>query len=461
MTQKQRPKKHGPSAASILCILGCIGLFLGFRMFLSGDFDKQGSYDGYAGPVLPLTAVSGGEGITASRHVDFDFSTYGETHKPNVVNPAYVQITDTYQLTNSTGEDQTVQLAYPALLQFIMEREFFPTVTVAGQAVQTEQYLTVDPDESFFRAANFEDYQKLMAEQDYLATALEEPVVAEIPVKAYHFTDISYTGDGDEADIYLTLEFSIPKGTNVWVRHYDVLTEGLEKNTHSVWFKTDLDEQDRAWLFVANGDIENLTIGGNRGNNRRDDTGISDVTCEYEIVETTFGELMWKFAQEYDFYAEHTSYANPGHMTPELLYRHTMKRIGGNMGKGYDPLYGAPVTVAEEKFYATHTQCGIQYTVFPVEIPAGEMVEVQISYFKESSHDFVNQSVYPEAYEIATQLGSNLTFTSLSAGIQNTQWINVESQNIGFDLPNGLTQVTLDPQGAHYYLEVLHKTASA
>ncbi len=456
MTQKKRPQKHGPSASTILIFLFLFVFFYGSSKLLKGEIRIGGGYDGYSGPIMPLTTVSGGEDLTAERAVDFDFSTYGEEHDPTIYDPAEVLVTDTYRLTNTTSEDKTVELAYPYVIQPIMERGFLPTITVEGQEVQPEIYFTMDTGRDFIRAEKFDDYKKLMAEKDYFASAMEEPVIEDIPVKAYHFTDITYNGDRKGNIPFLTVTFTIPEGVNVWTRHFDVLKDGEGEDSYSLWFRDDLDEKDQAWVFMADGDIENLTFGGNLGHNVTQNSALTDVTCEYEIVETTFADLMWKFAQEYDHWAEDEDSTNHGLITPEILYRDTMKILGGNMGKGYDPLFGQAVKNVEDKFYFTFMEPRLQYMVFPVTIPAGETLTVEAKYWKEASYFFSGTS--KEGYEIATQLDSNLTFTDLSATIRNTQWVEIQDQDLGFSPETGVTRVPMNLPSEQYYLMVCHKS---
>ncbi len=459
MTQKKRPQRHGLDAFTILIMMAGIFLYFGMRVFMTSDgphtFGSSGGYDAYAGPILPLTTVSGGEGITTQRHVDFDCSTYDETYVRSTIDSSEVIVTDTYQLTNSTAEEKRLTLAYPYELRTGRERGFFPTITVEGQEVQPELYFSLDSDKNIQRAKSFANYKERMAEKDFLASALEEPVVADIPVKAYHFTDITYNGDRKGTIPFLTMTFTIPEGAKVWTRHYDASAYGEEKDSYSLWFGDTLDEQDAAWVFVADGDIENITFGGNLGFNETEDSVLSDVTYEYEILETTFADLMWKFAQEYDFWADNDYYPDPGLITPEILYRDTMKRIGGDMGEGYDPMFGDPIHCVTDKFYNTFVGTRLQYMIFPVTIPAGETVTVEAKYWKEASYNFMSENG-SDGYEIATQLGSSLTFTNLTASIQNTQWIEIEKQDLGFAPQNGIMKTNLDLEKEQYQLVIYY-----
>lgn len=97
----------------------------------------------------------------------------------------------------------------------------------------------------------------------------------------------------------------------------------------------------------------------------------------------------------------------------------------------------------------------VWYTAAEVTIPAGGSVTVTARTTRPASRDHGYQG--PEAvygYDLATDLGSNLTFTDISAVLVNGEGIRITGQNFGFDLENGITEVTLDPVQPRYYLEV-------
>ena len=57
-----------------------------------------------------------------------------------------------------------------------------------------------------------------------------------------------------------------------------------------------------------------------------------------------------------------------------------------------------------------------------------------------------------------TQIGPGLAFDSLTAGIGGgVNRIEIVRQNLGFDIGNSISNVALDPNVPHYYLEVRSK----
>ena len=58
---------------------------------------------------------------------------------------------------------------------------------------------------------------------------------------------------------------------------------------------------------------------------------------------------------------------------------------------------------------------------------------------------------------MATRLGSVITFDSQKASVSGFDSIRIIAQNFGFDLNNHITEVELDLNEPHYYMEVMKK----
>ena len=103
----------------------------------------------------------------------------------------------------------------------------------------------------------------------------------------------------------------------------------------------------------------------------------------------------------------------------------------------------------------------VLYLTFPFSIPAGESVTISAEFRKEPSFDYGcsgSENVGLQGYDFVTQLGSNLEFTQQTASLVNTETIEIINQNFGFDLENGVSEVSLDPDTEHYYLEIREKS---
>jgi hypothetical protein len=103
----------------------------------------------------------------------------------------------------------------------------------------------------------------------------------------------------------------------------------------------------------------------------------------------------------------------------------------------------------------------IFYLKAEIIIPAGESVTLNAQFPKDASFDYFcanteNRGIY--GYDLMTALGSNLNCTEQTATLLDRGQVEIVRQNFGFDLENGVTTVTLDPEEAHYYLEVKRLT---
>ena len=445
--KNQEPKKRITSTGIILIVI-LIGIWLALRMFINPGGSGTGEYNSYRGPVLPMTSLNGAEGVDVTRNVDFDFSPYEGSVNYSTLAKGAAGITDTYVLTNTTGETKTLELVYGFQGQFIDHPEEFPTITVDGAAIQPELYPSVDTEELVWNANNFERYSQVLEENDFLSIALQNSEELDIPVTAYHFTDLAYEGNEVAGFPMLTLRYSLDETTTVWTMIVDEFgTE--EDGRQRMMFRVDRGE---AWLFTIGGTLINPEFGGNKDYNISETSAIDGVTYKLETYETTLSDAIQQFAQSYDFWSVEgqDTYPNAGGLTPKLLVDGAVKR---SHAMGYLEA-SERIRMIEGLFYEVVTEPRIMYLVFPVELEAGQSITVEASYIQEPSLDISGPKHYREGYELATKLGSDLHFTDLTSSLSNTDPIELGEQNFGFDLERDITEVILDLQVERYYLEI-------
>ena len=78
-------------------------------------------------------------------------------------------------------------------------------------------------------------------------------------------------------------------------------------------------------------------------------------------------------------------------------------------------------------------------------------------YWKAPSFDFAcsgSDRRNLQGYDLMTTLDSTLTFTAQTASVTHAENVQITGQNFGFDPENGVTEVTLDLNQPHYYLEI-------
>ena len=433
---------------SILVFALVAAIWAVLQMLLNPFGSGSGDFQSYRGPVLPMTSLNGTEGVDVDRNVDFDFAPYRDSNDYSTLGKGAAGITDTYILTNTTGETKTLELVYGFQGQFIDHPEEFPAITVDGRTIQPDLYPSADTEELVWNAQNFDRYSQVLEENDFLSTALQPSEELDIPVTAYHFTDLAYEGDEVAGFPMLTLRFSLDENTTVWTMIVDEFS--TEQNgKQRMMFRIDRAE---AWVFTVGGTLIDPEFGGNKDYNVTDTSAIDNISYKLETYETTLNDAIQYFAQSYDFWAieGQNTYPNAGGLTPELLVDGTIKRIH-SMGQQNS---SEKIMLIESLFHKVVTEPRMMYLVFPVVLESGQSVTVEATYIQEPSLDISGPKHYREGYELATKLGSDLHFANLSSSLSNTALIELGKQNFGFDLEKGITEVILDLQVDRYYLEV-------
>lgn len=415
------------SPVSIIALVLGIGMFVGLYMLMNPG--KPGEYVHYRNPLLPLTSLSGGEAVEVQRDITLDFWPYG---REEYRHEDWIHVTDTYRLTNTSGSDAELELVWSTLGTLDQS----PVITVDGAMTEATLCPAADREEQAWNASSFRKFAQVLTENDFLAEALAEAPEWDVPVKVYHFYDLAYTGEELYGEPYLTVDVTLGKSTNLWARTFDWI-QGEEKLMFAV-------DRGEAWLYVLGDDLEDLQTGGNRGINVGANTAIQGVTYELETYESTFMECLWEAAQAYVPYeAEELILA-----TPEMLYAGAMKQIVGSSDQ--EP---GGIRSMDTRFYQVYHDGRMLYWVFPVEIPAGETVEVSVQFRHKPSE---NSNGLLHGYDIATSLCSNLNFTGLRVSVVNEGLMVLDTeQNMGLDPSEGITTVELDPKQERYYIGIM------
>lgn len=428
----------------------------------------------YAGPVFPLTLTEEAEGLTAERKTTWDFVP--GTYQDGSLRQWGAAVTDSYTLVNITENDQAVTALYPFTGSFTELASQQPTVTVNGE--EAEGALYAGAYASGFRDAGVDDgstwnlqypdswmdYKALLDDGSYLNEALGDAPVLDIPVTVYEFTDFTAPANYDAAT--QAIEFTIDQQKTT------VLTYGFNGAS---W------DEDTGWrqysYFVPNGvrrdkdpkllvvlgeDIKDHTLGGYE--NGGCEKEIDGVSCTVTRREMTLDQVLDQLCRNYlETYADWQYGMDTDELAavPFPLFR----RAVGELMAEYGPI---SETVKDrydggrldDIISETMSMDRVLYLAVPVTIPAGGQIDIAFELWKEPSFDYGcsgSEHVGLQGYDFVTQLGSNLAFTEQRAALANTDSIQIERQNFGFDLEHGVTRVTLNPETEHYYLEIRPK----
>ena len=505
-------------------IAACLVLTIGVSLFFGGMGGNAGAggsghedgstFMSYAGPVFPLTLREENAAISAERTVTMDFEPWvpvwisneeeaasrtnlTEEEKQDVIdtyNEWYpeggryqssgkILVSDTYTLTNSSSEDQTISFLYPFASSLNGLSENRPTITINEEAINTE--LHAGSYAGTFQGAwenwaethenpgslnlqyieSWEGYETLLSDGSYLERALGDyPDLSHIPVIVYKFTDAWGPAEDDDAGIpnpsmRIMFELDYEK-TNVLSYGFHSGSNDRENGIMGRGFS--IREEGERWygnpyyLIVIGDDVQNMTSQGYV-------TGGWDTKNEVEsgvTITRTESDLESALREAASFYY--------GELTDVQNYVEADPEYGFEMYYGLLKEHLVAYGVLSEKEIDRYASGWIEELdivgvdrVFWLEaeitIPAGESVTLTAAFEKEPSFDFscadtANKGI--SGYDMVTALGSNLIFTQQTACLEDRGQIEIVRQNFGFDLENGIKEVKLDLTVPHYYLEV-------
>ena len=511
--------KYGSFAAALVIGLGAV---LMSRMgsgttqapeSAAGGSGSDGATEfmSYAGPVFPLTLLEENEAVTAQRTLTLDFApwvpvwisneaqleearSYGATEEELAKHAADLArwypeggyydkgtdllVNDSYLLTNSTDEDQIVEILYPFVSDLANLKIKQPTLTVEGE-VQLAEVLPGGYAGGFRGAGGendgrlnldqptgWEDYKALLADGTYQKSVFSNGTdLSGTQVVIYKFTDAwgpEESEDIPNPSVRISFDLDYEKTT--------VLSYGFQSGSYdpdSGWMGRGFsipkdfrwDRHHAKYLVVVGEDVESLetsfyaTGGWDREKEVQGGVTMDRYETDLDSALREITALMF----ETDLHWGHHALCEADFEMYHALMRDWLITYGvlsDDVVERYE--YGR----LDEGDFAVVDR--VFYLRAEVTIPAGASVNLAAKLTKQASFDYhcagtENRGV--SGYDAVTALGSNLTFTSQSAKLEDREQIAIVRENFGFDLENGITEVELDLATEHYYLEVKRSEA--
>jgi len=430
------------------------------------------TYMAYVGPVLPLTVLNDDTELTATRAIDYDFSPY------DVGWGGQSRVTDSYVLTNSAGEDQTLTLAYPFSEHLNANAQHLPQITVDGKTIDityypgpyTGDYMGVwgggKEDEGSVNLdglSSFQEFQALLTDGNYQAMAFDEFPTLDQPVVVYEISDpIILTEESKRGENpSLAMEFTM-NYDKTSVLTYN--TNGARWNRKTGYASHSFSIPKEHWpdfgmsryILIMGEDIDGYTLQGYQDGGCDKGEEI-DITATVTRYETTIGAFLWERITERSTYVgdEGDQSIADAAISDELFYGLCAELLtsdgilspDGGVERYESGRLGDILS-------AVRTNPRIIYLTFEVTVPAGGSVVVDCSMLRDAHVNYVGDTIDRDGYDMATTLGSTLDFTEQTASVSNTSAIEIVAQNFGFDLDAGITQVVLDIAQPHYWMEV-------
>ena len=449
----------------------------------SGGHESGSTFMSYAGPVFPLNALNDVTGITAARNIDFDFAPYETKMKYHEISgeeTGYQHydteslVTDSYLLSNTTGEDIVLNASYPFIGSFSSGYKWMPTISVDDNIVEARLYAgrfsggfysahglnTDKTDRSNIKSAGeWTDFQALLEDGSYIADAYAEYPKLDQNVIVYKLSDIAYDGSDETAtNPTIGMEFKVIS-SDTRILSYgstggrrDVETGEFQQCYH-IPEENEIGYGMDRYLIVLGEDITGPEIQGYCDGGCDEGEEIKGVTADVERYEITLGEVVWKLLieeREPSYFDEEQVDIASAEMLfgsiAELIYDYGI--LSDNVAERYE--WGS----LEDMWSETYNMQRVMYMGFEVVVPANGSVQIDAVMRKDASFDFVGEGTDRNGYDMVTRLGSAFKFSEQTASVSNTQFVEIVYQNFGFDLENGITQVELDVNEPHYYMEV-------
>lgn len=249
-------------------------------------------YDAYEGPVFPLTATGDTQKLKVSRRLKSSVVTQKKGDK---IQPL-LQVTDTYQIKNTSKQDKTLQLVYPFVTT--LNRAFVMDGSILQVAAQEQAAVTYGIGESIRAYQNadpseptaLEDYQQIFAEgTDYQEQALSKEADWERNVYVYTFSDIQVQEGADAANASGVIGVTV-NGTQA-----DVLTYGFdhsftkEEGVRNYCFF--IPQEEKKLLLLVTGEMEGEPELGYYANLDCEEK-IAGISCQMEQQEMPFGDAL-------------------------------------------------------------------------------------------------------------------------------------------------------------------------
>ena len=441
----------------------------------SGGSGSTADFLSYAGPVLPLTTLESGMGLTAQRSLTWDFAP--GSYDDGSPRQWGALVTDDYTLTNPTGSDISVTALYPVTGSLAGLGTMTPEVTVNGSAAEVTLYAggyagtfggANDTGGSTWNLAgpySWEDYAALLDDESFLQDALKSGPAMEIPVTVYRFSDFSAPHKTYDAATQ-AVEFTIDTSATT-ILSYGF--NGLTSDAETGWRRYDYfvpdgirNESEQKMLIVLGEDLSGYTLQG-YANGACEDP-ISGVSCTVIREETTLSAVVTELCRAE--LSQHTDESQwPGlSQLPLPLYEKTAAELLSEYGLLSDtPMDRYTDGRLEDLLWDALAVDRVLYLAVPVTIPAGDSTSLSITFWKEPSYDFGGSGTGREGlqgFEVLTAAGSDLNFTGQTTAIVHADGVEILEQDLGFSPEDDGTFVPLDLTRDVYTLVIRPRTRS-
>ncbi|WP_417043721.1 hypothetical protein [Dysosmobacter sp.] len=412
----------------------------------------------YAGPVLPLTTAETDTGLTAERTLTFDFAP--GSHADGTSGQWGATVSDRYLLTNPTDTDISVTALYPLSGGLSDLSAMAPRLTVDGAETDYTLYAggyagtfgdENDHDGSTWNLAgpyDWEDYAALVSDRDYLTGALAAAPDLDTPVIVYDFSDVTLTGEAEDPELVVSCIFD-PENTTIFSYGFSSSDWDASGTWRQYGQRVDPDRWGCPTLIVLGEDMD-YTLLGDYG---LDAPALTGADCTVTRKEATLGEALRSLCR-----TELANQANSVEFSLDLYVKAVAELLTEYGLLSDSPMDRYADGRLDDLLDEALTIDRVLYLAVPVTVPAGESLEVSVSFWKRPSYDFGGSGTGREelqGFDLLTTAGSALTFTGQYASAVHTDGVTLVRQDLGLDWEAGTTaKAALDLNQPHYSLEI-------
>ena len=287
-----------------------------------------------------------------------------------------------------------------------------------------------------------------------------------MPVTVYTFTDFEAPTEQYQAATQ-AVTFTADE-TRTTVLSYGFEGYGWDERTGEITYSYFVPDGQRRSktdkkLIVIGTDLTGYTLQGYQDGGCDSGEEIEGVSCTVTRSATTLHETLLTLCREildtmeedpgyYGWLSEAAEVLNPE--TYCLLAERALEQYGLLSDKPVDRYDSGRLDELMDEVLSVDR---VLYLKTEVTVPTGGTAEVTAQYWKAPSFDFAcsgSDRRNLQGYDLMTTLDSTLTFTAQTASVTHAENVQITGQNVGFDPENGVTEVTLDLNQPHYYLEI-------
>ena len=459
--------------------------------------DKSSMFMKYEGPVLPImTPIAQKTDIEAERKVIYDF--YRMTDMLPTAKTVFLR--DQYKIRRK-GQEKQIKLLYPFISSVEDMYYSYPRLVQDGKVLDAKLYYggyagdfvstsnEIEPSQTLNLRdyTSWKEYERVLNGERYMKEAFSSPRdVENIPVTVYSFTNSYYSEKSEAENPTLVAEIQIDrKNSAVFTLGFDGFAKlddsKKEFYQYSIPKRSEPStREDKRYLIVVGEDtpsikIETQTIGGweayekksSRGRNNLEEAGANlerkEMTLN-EALELTLPSLYEGYKENQLAREDDFSYWKLGEhkISPYILSYEEFKGLYIKELFGTGVLSENPMMRYEDGSLESLDVTNIQRVIFAeIEIDFDEIniTELEISSYKQGSHDFYGHKYEQEiyGYDLLRTLNSAIPVNKFEVEINDYNKLDTVKENFGFDFDKGIKKAILSNDEAGYFMDVTEK----